>query len=308
MVAPSGEQYEIAAGGYRAVVTESGATLRVLEYDGRRVLDGFGEHEPPSAARGQLLVPWPNRVRDGAYTFDGRDLQLGLTEPGRHNASHGLVRWAAWVPEEHTSSSVSLGCRLMAQSGYPWSLDLHVIYDLSADGLTVTQTATNLGDRPAPYASGAHPYLSAGDGPVDGWELTLPASLRLVADDRKLPVADQRVDGTPYDFRVTRPLRGTVLDDAFGDLARDESGTSTAEVRDPTTGHGAALWVDRHHGWLMVYSADDQPGAARRRSLAVEPMTAPPDAFRSGRDLITLAPSGSEGDQVSVSWGIRALD
>ena len=57
----------------------------------------------------------------------------------------------------------------MAQTGYAWTVDMHVTYDLSADGLTVTQTATNLAEEPAPYACGAHPYLTVGAGPVDGW-------------------------------------------------------------------------------------------------------------------------------------------
>jgi len=195
----------------------------------------------------------------------------------------------------------------MAQTGYPWTLDLHVLYDLSADGLTVTQTATNLSDRPAPYASGAHPYLSAGQGPVDGWELTLPASVRLLSDERQLPDGREDVAGTAYDFQVARPLRGTVLDHAFGDLTRGEEGVATAQVRNPDTGRGVALWVDRHHPWLMVYSADDGSAAARR-ALAIEPMTAPPDAFRSREDLRTLAPAGAPGDEASVSWGIRALE
>jgi len=307
MTAPSGDQFEIAAAGYRAVVTECGATLRVLEYDGRALVHGFAEDERSAAARGQLLMPWPNRIRDGRYTFDGRDLQLGLTEPARQNASHGLVRWAAWTPEEHAVSSVSLSYRSMAQSGYPWTVDLHVLYDLSADGLTVTQTATNLSDRPAPYASGAHPYLTVGTGPVDDWELTLPASSRLLPDERQLPVGEEDVTGTPYDFRVARPLRDTRLDHAFGDLERDAAGVATTSVRDPATGRGAALWVDRHHPWLMVFSADDGWDPPRQ-ALAVEPMTAPPDAFRSGRDLVTLAPAGERGDELSVSWGIRSLE
>src|SRR4051812_49890917 len=120
-----------------------------------------------TAGRGQLLMPWPNRIRDGRYSFSGRDHQLPLSEPAAGNASHGLVRWAAWTLEELSSASVSLTYRLMAQSGYPWTVDLHVLYDLSADGLTVTQTATNLSASPAPYASGAHPYLRVGDGGVD---------------------------------------------------------------------------------------------------------------------------------------------
>jgi aldose 1-epimerase len=307
MTGPSGDQFEIATGNYRAVVTECGGGLRALEYGGRPLIAGFAEDEMSSAGRGQLLMPWPNRIGDGAYTFDGRRLQLPLSEPARRNASHGLVRWAAWTPEEHTATSVSLRYRLMAQTGYPWTLDLRVRYELSADGLTVTQAATNLGGRPAPYASGAHPYLSPGPGPVDGWELTVPASVRLVSDERQLPVGVHDVAGTPYDFRAARPVRSTVLDHAFGELARGADGVATALVRDPGTGRGVALWADRSHRWLMVFSADEG-WEVPRQALAIEPMTAPPDAFRSGEDLLVLARSGEPGDQVSVSWGIRALE
>ena len=307
MVAPTGEQYPIEGGGYRAVVTESGATLRSLEYAGRPLVDGFGADEMPVAARGQLLVPWPNRVRDGAYTFQGQACQLPLTEPSRHNASHGLVRWAAWNLEEHTHHSVVLTYRLMAQSGYPWSLDLHLVYDVSADGLTVTLTATNLAATPAPYAVGAHPYLIVGEDGIDGLELTLPASTRLLTDERLLPTTREPVDGTGLDFRIARPVRGAAFDDAFTDLTKDPAGGVTVLLRDPASGRGVALWADRHHAWLQLYSQDDRAETARR-SLAVEPMTAPADAFNSGEDLRALAAAGDDGDTLSVAWGIRALE
>src|SRR5690606_28899651 len=106
MVMPSGDQFEIAAHGYHAVVTESGAALRVLTHHGRPLIDGFAEDAMASGGRGQLLMPWPNRIRDGRYSFAGREHQLALTEPARHNASHGLARWAAWTVEEHTPNSV----------------------------------------------------------------------------------------------------------------------------------------------------------------------------------------------------------
>lgn len=307
MLAPSGDQYEIAAGGYRAVVTEGGGALRLLEHAGTALVDGFGEDEMSPGGRGQLLMPWPNRIRDGAYSFGGRDLQLALTEPKRHNASHGLVRWAAWTLEEHSAASVSLVHRIPAQSGYPWTLDVHVLYDLSADGLTVTQTATNMAPEPAPYASGAHPYLRVGEGLVDRLELTLPAGTRSLVDDRMLPVGREAVEGTAYDFRVARPVRDTVLDAAFTDLDRDAHGVATTMLRDPSSGAGVALWVDRHHRWLQVFSGDSSP-VRPRGSLAVEPMTARADAFRTGEDLVTLAPAGEPGDELSVSWGLRVLD
>lgn len=144
---PTGEQHEIAAAGYRAVVTESGATLRLLEHDGRALVDGFGAEEIPAGCRGQLLVPWCNRIGDGRYSFGGRDLQLPLSEPDRSNASHGLVRWAAWSLSEHTGAAVVLCHRLMAQPGYPWALELEVPYQLSGAGLVVTQSATTAANR-----------------------------------------------------------------------------------------------------------------------------------------------------------------
>lgn len=306
MLAPSGDQFEISGGGYRAVVTECGAALRELSYAGRPLVDGFGLEEHSWGGRGQVLVPWPNRLTEGRFSFGGHDLVLPLTEPELSNASHGLVRWAAWTLEEHTAHSVSLTYRLMARTGWPWTLDLHVVHDLSADGLTVTVTATNMSAEEAPYAAGSHPYLCVGSGPVDQLELTLPAATALRTDDHKRAVGSEPVDGGELDFRVSRPLRSTVLDTAFTDLERDEWGRATTILRDPRSGEGVSLWVDPAWTHLQVFTADEAPGA--RRSLAVEPMTAPPDALRSGTDLVVLAPAGSPGDEHSGSWGIRAVD
>ena len=203
------------------------------------------------------------------------------------------MRWAAWTLEELSSASVSLTYRLMAQSGYPWTVDLHVLYDLSADGLTVTQTATNLSTSPAPYASGAHPYLRVGSGGADDWELTVPASSRLVVDDQLIPVGSEPVDGTAYDFRISRPVRDTVVDHAFGDLDRDEYGAATVVVRDPATGDGVALWMDDRHGWIQVFTAEKDarpPPGDRRRADDLTPGRLPlrhrpggPRARRYGR-------------------------
>ncbi len=190
----------------------------------------------------------------------------------------------------------------MSQPGYPWTLDLTARYAVSADGLAVTVTAANLVDEPAPFAAGAHPYVRLDAGPVDGWELAVPADTALEVDDRKIPVARRPVDGTDLDFRTPRPIGSTVVDTAFTDLGRDVAGRATVTVRG--AGGGVQVWMDEHHRWVQVYTADDLPEA--RAALAVEPMTAPPDAFNSGDDVIRLAPHGSPGDAVTFTWGIRA--
>ncbi len=306
MVLPSGEQYDIGAGAIARSSPSAAPSLRLLEYDGRPLVLGWPADEQTASGRGQLLAPWPNRIRDGRYTFEGRELQLPLSEPALNNASHGLARWASWTVEELTSQSVSLMLRLMAQSGYPWTLDLHVLFDVSAAGLTVTFTATNLSESRAPYALGAHPYLTTGAGPVDGWELTLPCDTQLSVDDRMIPTGRESVKGTDFDFREPRAIGATSLDTAFTGLERDSAGNAAVVVRDAGTGEGTVLWMDRRHSWVQVFTGDDLPVNARE-SLAVEPMTSPPNAFATGEDLVVLSPAGQDGDEHSCSWGIHAL-
>ncbi len=254
---PSGDQHLLTHGRYRAVVTESGATLRSLTYDGRDLVQGFAEDRMPSAGRGQVLMPWPNRIRDGAYTFGGASQQLPLSEPGRHNASHGLVRWVSWRAEA-SGPAVTMRYRLMAQSGYPWTLELACRYALGDDGLGVTVTATNLAAESAPFAYGAHPYLTTGSALVDDDVLALPGATRLLTDDeRKLPTGREPVAGSPYDFREARPIGDTVLDHAFTDLVRDADGRARVALRSPA-GNGVELWADERFGWLQAYTGDDQ--------------------------------------------------
>jgi aldose 1-epimerase len=296
---PSGEQLEIALGDQRAVVTEVGAGLRSYEAGGRNVLDGYGADEMASSGRGQVLVPWPNRIAGGRYDWGGRSLQLPLTEPEAGNAIHGLVRWSAWEVAEREPQRVVLTHGLHPQPGYPFALELRIAYALSADGLRVETTATNAGDEACPYGAGAHPYLAPGTPTVDTAILRLPARSVLATGADGAPGGATPVDGTPFDYRSPRPLGPTVLDHCFTGLERDHDGRARVTLADPGSGRRVSLWVDEHYSYLMLYTGDTRPDVARR-SLAVEPMTCPPNAFRSGEDVLELAP----GAAATGAWGI----
>ncbi|MGH8894923.1 MAG: aldose 1-epimerase family protein, partial [Actinomycetes bacterium] len=73
---PTGTQHRLVYADQVAVVAEMGATLRSYDVAGLPVVDGFGANVRPDGGRGQILAPWPNRVRDGRYSFAGEDLQL----------------------------------------------------------------------------------------------------------------------------------------------------------------------------------------------------------------------------------------
>jgi aldose 1-epimerase len=297
-IAPSGEQIEIELGDQRAVVVGVGAGLRVYSVRGHDVVNGYGVDEMATAGRGQVLIPWPNRLRDGQYEFEGRHHQLPLTEPERSNAIHGLVRWSVWSAAETESDRVVMRHRLHPQPGYPFTLDLSIEYMLSANGLSVQTTATNVGRDRCPYACGAHPYLSVGTETVDATVLRAPARTVLQADSRGIPTGATPVAGTEYDFREPRAIADTKLDHGFTDLERGEDGLARVELTNPASGDALAVWVDESFPYLMLFTGD-LPEVARR-ALAVEPMSCPPNAFRSGESVIVLEPGGS----VASTWGI----
>ncbi len=309
----TGTQHAIMAGDYQAIVTELGAGLRSLTHCGRPLITGYEPDELPPAAAGQLLAPWPNRIDGGRYDFGGAAFQLELSEAARGNAIHGLTRWANWAPApagtiqstagQASADRVTLRHVLHGRPGYPFCLSLSVTYRLDAKaGLAVAVTAENAGSRPAPYGTGSHPYLSAGPPSVDACELELPAARWLPTDDRGIPAGPARhVEGSPFDFRTARPIGDTSLDHALTGLTRDSSGRAWARLTGPETTIG--LWAGPGYGWLQVFTGDGLAGELRRRALAVEPMTCPPNAFVTGEDVLTLAP----GDSVTHAWGLQVL-
>jgi aldose 1-epimerase len=297
--APSGRQFEITRGDQSAVVTEVGATLRSYGAAGRELLDGFDADEMCSAGRGQVLLPWPNRIRDGRYSFQSGDQQLPLSEPERGNAIHGLVRWSVWAPVEYAADRVAMHHVLYPQPGYPFLLSLTVQYALSAAGLTVTMSAVNVGQVPCPFGAGAHPYLTVGTELVDSATLLLPAGALLESDERAIPTGCVDVTGTEFDFRQPRSVGSLRLDHAFTDLARDADGHIRA-VLSAADGSSLTLWMDSAYSYLMVFTGDALGPPRARRSVALEPMTCAPNAFQSGEGLLTLQP----GERFSAEWGI----
>ncbi|CAO5149877.1 aldose 1-epimerase [Frankia sp. AiPs1] len=309
-VAPSGRQVTLEYGSARVVVTEVGAGLREYRVGDRDVLDGYPVDAMASRGRGQLLAPWPNRIADGRYEFGGSTHQLALNEVPLRNASHGLVRWSAWQLDQPAPDVARASFVLRAQSGYPFTIAFTADYRLAAEGLTVSITATNVGAEPAPVGLGMHPYvavagLGGGAQRADEVTLTIPASTRLVTDERMIPTSAVPVDdgaddpGRGFDFRAARPIGELVLDTCYTDLVRDADGRSRTVLAGPG-GDSVTVWMDEAWDYLQVFTGDTLGAAERRRSIAVEPLTCPANAFNSGAGLRVLAPAES----LRGSWGI----
>lgn len=303
----SGTQYEIAFGDYTAVIASTGSALRVLQHKGRDLVVPFGEDQLHPQYRGVTLAPWPNRIADGTYTFEGTEYTVPLNEPERGNALHGLVAFLDFQEIEKSESHVLLAAEIVPQWGYPFRVLVRVRWELTADGLETVVTASNIGKDAAPYGTGPHPYLVAGEGRVDDWVLELPvAEVMTVTEDRLIPTGVVDVVShadAAFDFRVPRGIGDVFIDHAFTSIIPNEAGRALVRL---TTAEGSGVEMEWGDGlpWVQVHTGDRPEPEANRIGLAVEPMTCPPDAFNSGVDLIVLQP----GDSSSVSWIIRAVN
>lgn len=302
---PTGRRFHLVSpdGRVTAQVAQVGASLRSLEVDGRALIPPYPDDVPTPSASGITLVPWPNRIRDGRWTQRGETRQLPITEPKTGSASHGLLRFMPYQPTDAaadmsaTASSVTLAATVFPQTGYPFHLETTVQYTATSDGIAAVHRLTNVGREDAPAALGIHPYFCLGGVDTADLALTVPASSFFELDDRLLPIAERPVDAV-NDLRAPRRVGDIDLNVAYGELARDDDDRVRCVLEAPD-GQRVTLWLGAGFDHVQVFTMNTYPG--QELALALEPMTAPPDAFNSGQHLRWLAP----GETWKLEWGVE---
>lgn len=251
---------------------------------------------------GRILAPWPNRLDGGAWLLGDDPQRLEVNEPERGNAIHGLLAHHRYDISYRDSSSIRLEAVLDARHGYPFQLRLAVEYQATDEGVRVRHHVTNLSEGRAPFALGAHPYLGIDHAPACDLEIRVRADAVLEVDDRLLPCGIARVGTDGSDLRNWTPVQKATPHACFAAL----------EVSDGLIRHGirrpgeaeVELWADPGFSYVQVYVTDGLRGLAPGElAIAIEPMTAPANALRSGWGLRWLSPD----DTWSGEWGIRLV-
>lgn len=295
----TGPQFTLQRGGARAVVVSLAAGLREYVRDGVELVESYDVDSIAPGAAGITLAPFANRIADGRWMLDGDPQQLDITEVPVHNAIHGLLRNTGYTALEVSPSHVLLEAPIHPQHGYPFLARHRVRYGLTETGaLRVRQTLINDSSRPAPFVLGAHPYFRLGDAAPRTLSVTVKAATYLASDERMIPTQALPVDGL-RDLREGRLLGEGEMDTAFTDLLTD-NGVARHALSAPD-GRSVSLWHDGSVSHVHVFITSAFPG--RPLAIAMEPMTAPANAFNSGDGLRWLEP----GAEFSMNWGIDAV-
>jgi aldose 1-epimerase len=281
-------------GGRCIRIARHGAALLGFEADidgaTRDLADGYvdaAEIAHRAGSRFAIMAPFAGRVADARYDFDGQsqDLDPGVTGADRASR-HGFVRdtdfEVASLAADDESARVTLRTSaIRPRPGYPHAIDLAVNFTLDAVGLTLEVCMRNVGDSAAPCFFGWHPYFRVADGEIDDWQLQIPAQtlIRTGADLIALAGAEAYValdDAPALDFRESRRIGSSILDQGYTDLEADADGRIRTRLRVPASGFGIAVWQER--GVMHAFTADTVSRDARR-SVALEPMECMADAF-----------------------------
>lgn len=293
----TGEQYTITHGDYTAVVTELGAILRRLTYKGEDILASYGADDLVKCCGGEILIPFPNRLEAGTYTFEGHDYTLPIDEHERNNAIHGYGYRSYWKLESLTEDSVSLSWRVPDMAAYPFDVIATATYRLDDEGVHITIDAFNNDTKAAPWALAIHPWLANGrnaygdaiDADNALCTLLIDADTHVVPNENLIPVGTEPVEGTKFDFRKGRKLDEQPYDDALTDVHHDENGLAHAFFTRPD-GMMIHITGDETITSFQVCDATGFPAEVHPAGVAVEPQTAYANTFKTGKDLIVIEP------------------
>ena len=297
------ELNNVITGEYATIIHDYGTAINelVLESNGKKhsILRSTNTHHDMVGKnwfKGAKLFPFPNRIKDGLYTFNGKEYKLAINEEARHNALHGFVYNKPFdlVTHEEKGSYVATEMEYVSHGktpGYPFPFLLSLVYSLSEDGFECKTTCKNTGKEPMPMGDGWHPYFKTGIS-VDKLQLLLPKGKELLCDDRLIPTGKTKAF-TKFDSLAL--IGNQQFDTAFeldvdGDIA-------TTELVDTVNNLKISLWQEtgkNKYNFLQVYIPPD------RQSIAIEPMTCAPNAFNNHQGLIVLKP----GEVFSASYGV----
>lgn len=231
-------------------------------------------------SKNEILFPFPNRIEDGKYRFEGQSYQLPTNETAFNNAIHGLVAQApfAVVGQEIMGNTASLTLRHTydgSKDYYPFAfnLDATFVYDMTG-AFKIVLNAENTGTQTLPFGLGWHPYFKMGDKGLENFVLTIPKTDHLILGERNLPTGEEM----PFDH-TTLKVADWQLDDCFrlqneGLLCRLESDVINLKL----TGSSA-------YKYLQIFTPKDLG------TIAIEPMTSGVNVFNNKEGLRLLKPN-----------------
>ncbi|MBX9852529.1 MAG: aldose 1-epimerase [Cytophagaceae bacterium] len=285
--------------GFSATINELGLYKKDKIFN---VIDGSKNYnslmsEGRAVFKGSKLFPFPNRINNGDYIFEGKKYSLKKNFPSEGHAIHGLLLEAAFTINAKHASEKEASLELKyhykeKNTGYPFELDLTVIFMLTDEGLKCTTVAKNVSDKNIPVGDGWHPYFQTGSKAND-LTIKIPSECLVETDSRGIPTEKTIHDPS---FIKGRQIADHHFDHCY--ILAEKNGISSIELYDQEKNITLIVWQEtgvKKYNYVQIYSPPS------RKCIAIEPMSCMPDAFNNKNGLIVLKP----GEKINLSFGVK---
>lgn len=279
------------------IVPDMGACMLDLRFADRSVLDGYETPEELEAndwSKNVVLYPFPNRLQDGKYEWQGKKYKFPINDKDTGNALHGLgmlepLRVENIEMTEHYAKITCIGQSEGENKAYPFAYTFSIAFKMKEPGyFTGEMSFTNNDKQPIPVGFGWHPYFKLTE-KVDDLELKIPESEAIELDDKMIPTGKRKAFNN---FDELARIGKTKLDTCFALQA--EAGRE--EVRLQNNTQQLYFWQEvgeRKFNYLQLFIPPE------RQAIAIEPMTCNINAFNNEEGLIALEP----GETASAQFG-----
>jgi len=251
---------------------------------------------------GVILAPFPNRLKNGAYSFSNHRYQLEVNQPQEGHSLHGFLYDKSFsirsIDSDESKITLHLGYDYTGDNqAYPFQFMLDLLYIWDGEKLDIITEVENKGTSEMPFGLGWHPYFTF---PVSVNELiwTMPSSYIYEVDENKIPTLEK---SEFYEFIDGKLIDEDHYDDGFEFTS--EKSTESLKLLDTKNqteiefnfALGDKNKADGGYRFLQVYTPLD------RKRIAIEPMTCLADAFNNGKGLNILKPNTTLSNQWSIS-------
>lgn len=269
-----------------SVDLSKGAALTSLILDDVELIKPFSGYHFESS----LLFPFPNRLSNGTFKFEGKEYVFHKNDLGRPNALHGIIHDMHFQIKQTSPTKLDLELDYTGDlDEFPFHFSFSIFYELQEEALTINVAVKNRGDVKFPFGFGWHPYFKLIDKSLT--RLKLPTCEKVHVNENLIPTGRT----TPYlDFNEKATLIGHELDHCLA-LLKDQNRHTTLLELD--IGIDLELWQDGQFSFLQVFTPGDD------LTLALEPMTCNVDALNTGDGLMVL----DSGDSWSGAFGLRIM-
>jgi aldose 1-epimerase len=262
-----------------------GGSLQDLRLGNKAIISSENMPAYDTTFMSSILFPFANRIENGSYNFNDKNFKLDISKIDNHNAIHGLVHDKTFKLIGQENSVIKASATMSYDenqpiSGFPFKYKITLEYVLSENSLELKVGIKNKDHDAFPFSLGWHPYFKSND--LHNTLININSNKKILVNNKMIPIGEESIT-----WNAPLKIEDKTFDDCFG------LHSNTVELKTPE--YHLDFSFSTEENYLQLYTPKD------RKSIAIEPQTAPANSFNSKVGLQILQPN----EQYQLSWKIN---